>query len=153
MASGSDIAFHIELPTKKDVLELCKRENEARYSKEYIAECDAVASKPDAWLTEVTPKMQTNIVRDYLKEKFNNAHPHMIHIFLSALRTASSRYPEESIVKDMLYVKNNKANRGKYKAGDDVPNIPVHYCDGRNSLLYDHLNNDKPTIIFAGSHT
>lgn len=137
----------LKLPSKADILELVRREDKIRRSAEYIKECDNVADEINGWL-RVTDEMQRKLIHDY-----GFGSPIIEEIALNMLRRAQYLYPDEDDVKNLLYVKENKANQGKYVRGDTVPNVSICRLDTSNVDLFDIINTEKPCIIFGGSHT
>ncbi len=141
----------LRLPSWSDILNIAKLENEIRYSDEYINQCDEARNIPNGWL-DVTNTMQEKLVSDYFSTHgFSLC---AVPIGLSMLRRLQVTHPHETTVQDLLYIKNNKANVGKYKKGDDITDIQLWYDNGTQSIqLYDLLSDEKPTIIFGASHT
>lgn len=139
-------------PTKKDILELARRENILRYSEEYIAECDRVHEEINGWL-RVTEEAQIGLITDYLREKTKNVDQISIDITLNMLRRAQVLYPDEPEIKNLLYVKHNRAKVGVYQAGDKVVNLPIHQLDLKIVPLHSILDTNTPVVIFAGSHS
>ena len=98
--------------------------------------------------------MQNEIVRDYLIKKYGKTSDMAIEIGVSMLRNAQYLKPDDKNVKGLVYVKNNKANKGRFKTGDKVENVNLWSMDSKNKLsLFDLLVKDKVNIVMAASHT
>lgn len=135
------------LPSHDDIIELVKIESIMRYSDEYINECNRVANEPNGWL-RITGEMQEQIARDY---GFTDV---AVSIAVNMLRTAQYRYPDNEHVQNLVYVKNNKANLGRFNNGDTIDNVNLYDIDGIHNIeLNNLLQKDKINIIFAASHT
>ena len=61
--SIKNILTYLKLDRHK-ILSILKREEELRFSKEYISQCNEVANIPNAWL-DVTSKMQEDLVKEF----------------------------------------------------------------------------------------
>jgi hypothetical protein len=141
----------LKLPSYQDALNIAKLENEIRYSDEYVNKCDAVKDIPNGWL-DVTDEMQKKLVTDYFTQ--HGLSLCAVPIGLNMLRRLQVTHPNEPIVQDLLYVKNNKANIGKYNEGDSIKDITLWNEIGtENVQLFNLISSDKPTIVFGASHT
>lgn len=141
------MANPLNLPSPKDVIQMLTKERDIRLSPEYIKKCDEVADEPNGWL-RITDEMQKQIVKD---AGFKNAG---FDIALNMMRRAQYDYPDDPIVKDLVYVKNNKANIGTFKSGDDIKDIELYDKEGNKKIQFNQLlSDDKVNIIFAASHT
>ena len=136
----------IRIPTLKDLIKMAELENEMRRSDEYIEKCSAVAHIPNGWL-EVTAKMQEAIV---IVSGFTNEMEKEIAV--NHLRRAATIYPDEPTFQDLVHVRNNLANVGKYKNNDIVPNLIIHELNGKQTRLYDTFANGT-NLLIASSHT
>ena len=145
----SESKVGLKMPSWADILEIAKLENEIRYSDSYVNQCDEVRNIPNGWL-DVTHKMQTKLVEDYFVE--HGLSLCAVPIGLSMLRGLQVTHPNEPIVKELLYIKNNKANVGKYKAGDDIKDIQL-WTESNQQIQLFSLLNEKPAIVFGASHT
>lgn len=144
--------YDIKLPSWQHIFEIAKLENEIRYSDEYINQCDSVRDIPNGWLN-VTDNMQKNLVNTYfIKHGLSQC---SVPIGLNMLRGLQLTHPNNPIVRDLLYIKNNKANSGKYKSGDIIHDVQLWNQSGTEQIqLFNLINFDnKPTIIFSASHT
>jgi hypothetical protein len=139
----------LNLPSPKAIIELVKKEGIIRLSKEYIKQCDDVANEVNGWL-RITGEMQEKLVRDagFKGPGFD--------IALNMFRRSQYLYPDNEHVKNLVYVKHNKANQGRFKVGDTVEDIQLYNQDGNTKVgLHQLINGDnrKINIIFAASHT
>ena len=142
-----------KLPCPDDIIKIAEREGKIRLSKEYIDECTAVKDEVNGWL-RITGEMQKRIVTEYLQEIYGEATPAGIDIGVNMLRNAQVLFPDNDIVQNLVYVKNNKANIGRFKAGDKLEDIKLHTIDGKSEIsLFDLLSDDKINIVIAASHT
>lgn len=141
------MANPLNLPSHDDIIELVKVEGKIRMSKEYIDECDKVADEPNGWL-RITGEMQKRIVNEH-GFKGTSA-----DIALNMLRRAQYLYPDNEHVKDLVYVKNNKANKGRFKNGDKIEDIKLYDITGKCGLNYMNLlQKGKVNVVLAASHT
>jgi len=140
----------LNLPSPTDILKIVKIERKTRLSKEYIKQCDEVANEVNGWL-RITDEMQKRLVSE---AGFKNIGA---DIALNMLRRAQYDHPNDPDVLELVYVKNNKANAGRFKAGDAVENVNLHSKDGNATVslmeLIGGVNQHKINIIFAASHT
>lgn len=141
----------IKLPSYEDILEIAKKEGDYRLSQEYINQCDLVADEVNGWL-RISGEYQKKLV-----EEAGFIDPTSKEIALNMLRRAQYLGPikDNSIIRDLVYVKNNKANQGRFRVGDQLEDTTLYDLDGIETIkLFDIVSNDSiPTIIFAGSHT
>ena len=138
----------LTIPTEKMLEKLIIEEEQIRMSQEYQEECTKVKDIPNGWL-EVTNQMQIDLVKKHGFTSEMNC-----DIACNMLRRARYLYPNNKIFTEVpVYVKNNKANKGKYKKGDNIPNIKLFNQCGQEAMLHHLLDINKPTIIFGGSHT
>ena len=137
----------LNLPSHDDIIEIVKQEGKMRHSEEYIQECNRVADEPNGWL-RITGEMQEKLVRDY---GFKDV---AVPIALNMLRRAQYAYPNNEHVKDLVYVKNNKANMGRFKEGDHIENVQLWDIDGKEMCDFGNLLKEgMVNIVFAASHT
>jgi hypothetical protein len=135
------------LPSHEDVINMVKEEGKIRLSNEYIHKCDEVASEVNGWL-RITDEMQRDLVTQH---GFTGP---AFDIALNMLRNAQVLYPDNPYVKDLVYVKNNKANKGRFNKGDKLEDVTLWNMKGDTQIsLFDMLKHDKPNIILAASHT
>jgi hypothetical protein len=143
----SDLKNPLGLPSHNDIIEIVKEEGQIRLSKDYIRKCDEVANEVNGWL-RITDEMQQELVK-----KYGFTGP-AFHIALNMLRNAQVLYPDNPHVKDLVYVKNNKANQGRFKSGDKLEDITLWTISGDKQVkLFDMLSKEKPNIVLAASHT
>ena len=132
---------------REKVLNILHREEEIRFSKKYIQECNAVADIPNGWL-DVTAKMQKKLV-----EEFGFIDPIENTLAVNIIRRAYDIYPDKQIKNSVVQFRENIANKGNYKEGDEFMNLTLHNIDGKSIYLYDILDSKKYNVILAGSHT
>lgn len=137
----------LNLPSPNDILELVKKESIIRLSPEYIKACDDVCNEVNGWL-RVTSEMQESLVKNAGFIGIGS------EIAINMLRRAQYDHPDNEDVQNLVYVKNNKANIGKFRTGDFAENVMLYKKDAKSKIqLFDIINNDKINIIFAASHT
>jgi hypothetical protein len=135
------------LPSHDDIIELVKEEGQIRLSTEYIKRCDEVASEVNGWL-RVTDEMQQDLVK---RHGFNGP---AFDIALNMLRSAQVLYPDNPYVKELIYVKNNKANQGRFNKDDKLEDIKLWDMKGSHQIsLFDMLSKNRTNIVLAASHT
>ena len=137
----------IKIPTEKDLELLIIEEEKIRSSEEYRNECTKVKDISNGWL-EITKNIQEKLISD------NGYDGVSFHIVLNMLRTAQYLYPNNKIFKEVpVYVRENKANQGKYNIDDIMKHIDVYTINESKISTSEILSNEKLNIIFAGSHT
>lgn len=135
------------LPSHDDIIELVKIESQMRFSKEYIDKCNQVKDEPNGWL-RITGEMQQQIITDY---GFKGV---AVPIALNMLRRAQYLYPDNPHVQNLVYVKNNKANMGTFKAGDIIKDVELwNLCGTEMNKFSGLLSKDKINIVLSASHT
>ena len=145
---NDDKPISYKIPTEKLLEQMIIEEEKIRQSKEYQDACTSVADEVNGWL-RITGEMQRDLVKRFgFEDEISQ------EIALNHLRTARYLYPKNEIFRTVpVYVRNNRANVGKYKVGDLLPNIDIHNIDGEPMKLYQSFDNKKPTVILCGSHT
>lgn len=140
--------FRIRVPTEAELEKLVIEEEKIRMSVEYQEACSKASSIPNGWL-QVTADMQMNLVKRFgFDDNLSSS------IACNMLRRARYLYPDNKIFKEVpVYVRENKANMGTLKEGDEIPNINIHTIDGKEIKLHDIINNDKINMFFTGSET
>ncbi len=99
--------------TEKDLEKLALEEDDIRKSQWYVDECTRVKNIPNGWM-DVTAQVQKDVVSKY----YNNA---IADFVIYYLRRAHHIFPENMIFQNRIQVKYNRANMGKLKKGDLVP--------------------------------
>ena len=130
------------------ILAILKREEEIRFSQEYITKCSEVSHIPNAWL-EVTNNMQKELVKEfgYIDELSNT-------LAVNVIRRALHIYPDDEEIKNSaVQFRENIASKGKYKLGDTLKNISLHNLDSFKVDLFQLFDLNKPNIMLVGSHT
>lgn len=148
--SVNPLPIQIKIPTKETLLKLIKEEERRRFSKEYQDDCTAVKDVPNGWL-EVTQQMQEKLVRDFGFDDDISC-----DIACNRLRRAPYIYPNDEEFKTIpVYVRENKANKGKLNVGDELPNVQVCDMDGNTFMLHDIVGTDekKVNLLIASSAT
>jgi len=100
------------------LLAILKREEEVRFSQEYLSKCTEVAHIPNGWL-DVTNNMQKELVKEfgYIDELSNT-------LAVNVIRKALNIYPDDEEIKNsVVQLRENIASKGKYKVGDILKNI------------------------------
>jgi len=139
----------LKIPTKYQLLEMVKKEEEIRWSSWYQSECDRVKDEVNGWLV-VSSQVQYQIAKDFGFDTDVES-----DIAVNHLRRARYLYPEEPLFQSIpVYVRNNLAKQIKYNNGDQIPNVPINSLDGSNQFnLFDILDKSKTNVIFGSSHT
>ena len=144
---------------RSKILSILKREEEIRFSQEYLSKCSEVAHIPNAWL-DVTNNMQKELVKEfgYIDELTNT-------LAVNVIRKAQDIYPnDEEIKNSVVQFRENIASKGRYKVGDSLPqaclgkpslwkNISLHNLDNKEIDLFQLLDLNKTNIMLVGSHT
>lgn len=138
----------LKLPTKEILLEMCKKEEEIRWSPWYQSECDRVKDEVNGWL-RISEQVQYQIVRDFgFKTDVES------DIAVNQLRRARYIYPDEPEFQTIpVYVRNNRAKQCVFKEGEPVPNISISLLSGDQISLYNILDKNKPNVLIGSSHT
>lgn len=139
----------LRIPTKYQLLEMVKKEEEIRWSPWYQSECDRVKDQVNGWLA-VSSQVQYQIAKDFGFDTEVES-----DIAVNHLRRARYLYPEEPLFQSIpVYVRNNLAKQIKYKISESIPNVPINSLDGLNKInLFDILDKTKTNVIFGSSHT
>ena len=139
----------LRIPTKNQLLEMVKKEEEIRWSPWYQSECDRVKDQVNGWLA-VSAQVQYQLAKDFGFDTEVES-----DIAVNHLRRARYLYPEEPLFQSIpVYVRNNLAKQIKYNNGDSIPNVPINSLDGSNQFnLFDILDKTKTNVIFGSSHT
>ena len=130
------------------ILTMLKREEEIRKSPEYITKCDLASNITNKWL-EITDTMQKELVKEFgFVDILSNT------LAVQILRSATLIYPDDLIIKNsVVHFRENIANKGNIKIGDDIKDISLHTLQSESINLLDILDSDKPNILLVGSHT
>jgi hypothetical protein len=99
--------------TEKDLEKLALEEDDIRKSQWYIDECTCVKNIPNGWM-DVTAQVQKDVVSKYYDDAISD-------IIIYYLRRAHHIFPENLVFQNRIQVKYNRANIGKLKKGDIVP--------------------------------
>ncbi len=145
--SINNILTYLKLD-RDNVLSMLKREEEIRFSDDYLTKCTEVANIPNAWL-HVTSNMQEELVKEFgYTDSLSNA------LAVDVIRKAYDIYPEdEEIRNSVVKFRENFANPGIFKEGDDIIDIQLHSLNGNKMNLFNILDSNKPNVILVGSHT
>ena len=139
----------LRIPTKYQLLEMIKKEEEIRWSSWYQSECDRVKDQVNGWL-KISAQVQYQIAKDFGFDTEVES-----DIAVNHLRRARYIYPDEPLFESIpVYVRNNLAKQIKYKTNQLIPNVPINSLDGQNQFnLFDILDKSKTNVIFGSSHT
>lgn len=139
----------LKIPTKNQLLEMVKKEEEIRWSSWYQSECDRVKDQVNRWL-EISAQVQFQIAKDFGFDTEVES-----DIAVNHLRRARYLYPDEPLFESIpVYVRNNLAKQIKYQNGNTIPNVSINSLDGQNQFnLVDILDKSKTNVIFGSSHT
>lgn len=140
--------------------DMLQRENDLRLSpgiQKIYQDRNENPQKGD-WI-DYTYQLQEDVVKE-----FGFTHPMEISYALAQLRSATYIYPELASIP--LYVKYNRAKRGKLRTGMRAPDIPLYdtaleprqkwmldYCHHQNNLSSDNNTIRKPLFVCAASWT
>lgn len=139
---------YLKIPTEKTLELMIIEEEKIRQSSEYQNKCSEVKNTPNGWLN-VTANMQEELVKKYGFDDQISC-----DIACNMLRTARFIFPNNDIFWQVpVYVRNNKANNGIFNVNDIIPNLKIHNICGQEIELHQLLNQDKPNLILASSHT
>jgi hypothetical protein len=105
--------------TEKELEKLSLEEDEMRRSQWYVDECSRVKNIPNGWM-DVTAQVQKDVISKY----YNNE---IADIIMYYLRRAHHIFPENIVFQNRIQVKYNRANIGKLKKGDTVPECIKNY--------------------------
>ena len=133
---------------RNKILTILKREEEIRFSQEYITKCSEVSHIPNAWL-EVTNNMQKELVKEFgYTDELSNT------LAVNVIRKALHIYPnDEEIKNSVVQFRENIASEGKYKVGDILKDISLHNLDNSKVDLFQIFDMNKCNIMLVGSHT
>jgi hypothetical protein len=151
--------YIIRKPSKDILIKMLQREEEIRFSSEYINKCNDVASEPNGWL-RISGDFQKQVATEFgFISSIEN------DIAVNHMRRAQYIYPDEPLFKTIpVYVRNNLANKGKFSTNDVVPNIVLHKLldtvDNESASgttdhisLYQTFDKTRPNVLIASSHT
>ena len=138
---------------------MLQREEEIRFSPEYIDKCTEVAYELNGWL-RISAEVQKQVATEfgYISEIEND-------IAINQMRRAQYIYPDEPLFKTIpVYVRNNLATKGKFSTNDIVPDIILHKLnditdhDSESGItdhisLYQTFDKNRPNVLIASSHT
>ena len=133
---------------RSKILAILKREEEIRFSQEYITKCYEVSHIPNAWL-EVTNNMQKELVKEFgYTDELSNT------LAVNVIRKALNIYPDDEEIKNsVVQFRENIASKGKYKVGDILKDISLHNLDNSKVDLFQIFDMNKCNIMLVGSHT
>ena len=143
----NNILTFLKLDRNK-ILLMLQREEQIRFSQDYINKCSKVANIPNAWL-EITDKMQKELVKEFgYFDKLSNT------LAVNVLRKAMYIYPNDHEIKNsVVHFRENIAKQGTYNVGDLVKDINLHTINFHKTNLFSLLNQNKTNIMLVGSHT
>lgn len=132
---------------KEKLLLMLQREEEIRMSQWYIDECTKVKDEINGWL-RISSEVQEKVDKEFgYTSNLENI------LAINLIRMASSIYPNDSRFQNTsVYVRENKAQKGKNVIGDIIPDMTIHNLDGTENNLYNLINSNY-SLIFASSHT
>jgi len=134
--------------SKKMLLEMLELEEQVRMSSSYINECTRIEKEVNGWL-RLSGEIQEKIATKF---GFNNQLTN--HIAVNSMRRAHIIYPEDNRFRDIsVYVRNNLANTGHFKIGDNIKDVQLVTLDKKLITLDNLLNNNKYNIIIGSSET
>ncbi len=133
---------------RNKILTILKREEDIRFSQEYLYKCSEVSHIPNAWL-DVTDNMQKDLLKEFgYRDELTNT------LAVNVIRKALYIYPDDEDIKNsVVHFRENIANKGKYKTGDSLKNISLHDLDNKEIDLFKLLDFNKTNIMLVGSHT
>ena len=151
--------YIIRKPSKDILIQMLQREEEIRFSSDYINKCTEVASEPNGWL-RISADFQKQVATEFgFKSSIEN------DIAVNHMRRAQYIYPDEPLFKTIpVYVRNNLATKGKFSTNDVVPNIILHQLlditdhESESGItdhisLYQTFDKTRPNVLIASSHT
>ena len=143
----------LRFPTKEILIQMVLREEEIRWSSQYLEQCDKVKDEVNGWI-RISENYQHQIVREFGFDIGAEA-----DIAVNHLRRARYLYPEEPKFQTIpVYVRNNRASQCKYIPGSLVPNVKLsnvvlNQTDYHMIDLYTILSRTKTNIVIGSSHT
>ena len=86
---------------RSKILTILKREEEVRFSQEYLSKCSEVSHIPNAWL-EVTNNMQKELVKEFgYTDELSNT------LAVNVIRKALNIYPDDEEIKIVFFNSEN----------------------------------------------
>jgi len=137
----------LTVPSLEKLKLMAIMEREQRLSEDYIKKCSDVSNIPNGWL-KVTSDLQKMVAKKMgFISKLEN------ELAVNYLRRAHHLYPEESVFQEAIQVKNNLANKGKYKNGDSIFNHTIFDIKMNQIKLHDTFTKNKRNLLVASSHS
>jgi len=129
---------------KEKLLEMLKAEVTMRCSKEY----QTLYTQQDTaeWLLEVETKLQKQLLIDF----------DMTECSVSKYRSQRGLYKDDNDIRDAaIYIKYDRSFSGVLSVGDIAPDVGLVTLEEKKVTLYElmRLEEEKPCVIIAGSHT
>jgi hypothetical protein len=134
--------FRVKETARKKIIEMLKHENKLRISDKYQEMYDNKQNDDDQEIVEKT--LQKQVLRDF---EYNDDTLEEYNSILSHYRD------DEEVKNSVLYMKYNIVEECPIKIGETVPDSKIIKLDGTPCQLYDFLQDDRPTVILAGSIT
>lgn len=134
--------FRVKETARKKIIEMLKHENKLRISDKYQEMYDNKQNDDDQEIVEKT--LQKQVLRDF---EYNDDTLEEYNSILSHYRD------DEEVKNSVLYMKYNIVEDCPIKIGETVPDSKIIKLDGTPCQLYDFLQDDRPTVILAGSIT
>lgn len=138
----------IKIPTEKCLELMVQEEERIRMSKEYQEQCTKVKDIVNGWL-DVSANVQKEVAKKFgfIDEVSNN-------IAINMLRRARYLYPDNEIFKNVpVYVRENKANQGKFNIGDQIENINLFDIQENQINFESILQPNKLNLVLVSSLT
>ncbi|UJR21523.1 hypothetical protein I4U23_024608 [Adineta vaga] len=129
-----------ELPPIEILREMILYETRLRLS-------DSIQNLMDEYHTnEADAVLIVNLLQKHVVEYFG-------YTDVNILRSAQSRFPDDSVVQETFYIKHNKVTQGLINQGECARDVNLYTLDGQLTNLFSRINADQPLIIVAGSIT
>ena len=138
--------YTLKIPTEKMLELMVYEEEKIRMSKEYQDECTRVKDIPNGWL-DVSIDIQKRVAK-----KFGFNDDISCDIACNMLRRARYIYPNNDIFKKVpVYVRENKANEGKFKVDDKIIDIKLFDICNQEINISEILKPDILNVIVSSS--
>lgn len=139
---------NIKFPTEKCLELMVYEEEKIRMSTEYQDECTKVKNIVNGWL-DVSADVQKRVAN-----KFGFIDNISCDIAVNMLRRARYIYPNNNIFKTVpVYVRQNKANEGIYKVGDDIDDVLLYSINKDPVNFKNLLQLEKINLVLVSSTT
>ena len=126
---------------------MLKVEETLRLSQAYISECSRVKDEVNGWL-RVTGELQELVASHFgFSDEISNL------FAVNLMRSAHNKYRNDPrFSKVSVYVRNNLAEKGYLKLGNDSVEVDIHDLNG-NRIKLSSIIDKKDTLVISSSAT